>query len=92
MSLDSVSVSNIMKTDVKTENDNQNVMTVCMVMNDNDTGCVVVVKGQDKDKIPVGMITEQDIVLAIGKLTIDLWMPLSEFMNKPKSQNYNIAN
>lgn len=83
MSLESLQVSNVMKTDVKTENENQNVMAVCGVMNDNDIGCVVVVKRQNMDKIPVGMITERDIVRALGKLTIDLWMPLSEFMNKP---------
>jgi hypothetical protein len=32
MSLDSVLVSNVMKTDVKTENENQNVMAACKVM------------------------------------------------------------
>lgn len=83
MSLESLLVSSVMKTEVKTENENKNVMTVCEVMNENDIGCVVVVKGQDKNKIPVGMITERDIVRAIGKLTIDLWIPLSEFMSKP---------
>jgi hypothetical protein len=35
MSLDSVLVSNVMKTDVKTENENQDVMAVCKVMYDN---------------------------------------------------------
>ena len=83
MSLDSVLVSNVMKTDVKTENENQNVMAVCKVMYDNDIGCVVVIKEQGKDKIPVGIITERDIVRALGKLTIFLSMPLSKFMNKP---------
>lgn len=83
MSLDSVLVSNVMKTDVKTENENQDVMAVCKVMYHNDIGCVVVIKEQGKDKIPVGIITERDIVRALGKLTIFLSMPLSKFMNKP---------
>jgi predicted transcriptional regulator len=83
MSLDSVLVSNVMKTDVKTENENQDVMAVCKVMYDNDIGCVVVIKEQGKDKIPVGIITERDIVRALGRLTVFLSMPLSEFMNKP---------
>ena len=83
MSLDSVLVSNVMKTDVKTENENQDVMAVCKLMYDNDIGCVVVIKEQGKDKIPVGIITERDIVRALGKLTVFLSMPLTKFMNKP---------
>jgi predicted transcriptional regulator len=72
-----------MKTDVKTENENQNVISACETMCDNDIGCVVVIREQNKDKVPVGIITERDKVQALGKLTIDLWMPLSKFMNKP---------
>jgi CBS domain-containing protein len=83
MSLDTVLVSNVMITDVKTENENQDVMAVCKVMFDNNIGCVVVIKEQDKDKIPVGIITERDIVRALGKLRVFLSMPLSKFMNKP---------
>ena len=70
MSLDSVLVSNVMKIDVITENENQDVMAVCKVMSDNDIGCVVVIKEQGKDKIPVGIITEREIVRALGKLTV----------------------
>ena len=58
-------------------------MDVCKVMYDNDIGCVVVIKEQGKDKIPLGIITERDIVRALGKLTVFLSMPLSKFMNKP---------
>ena len=83
MSLDSLLVSSIMKTDVKTENENQNIIAVCKVMHDNNIGCVVVVKMQDKEKIPVGIITERDIVRILGKLAIDFRMPLSNFMTKP---------
>jgi predicted transcriptional regulator len=83
MSLDSVLVSNVMKIDVKTENENQDVMAACKVMYNNDIGCVVVIKEQGKDKIPVGIITERDIVRALGRLTVFLSMPLSKFMNKP---------
>jgi CBS domain-containing protein len=72
-----------MKTDVKTESENQDVIAVCKVMYDNDIGCVVVIREQGKDKIPVGIITERDIVRALGKLTVFLSMPLSKFMNKP---------
>jgi CBS domain-containing protein len=72
-----------MKTDVKTENEKQDVMAVCKVMYDNDIGCVVVIKEQGKNIIPVGIITERDIIRALGKLTVFLSMPLTKFMNKP---------
>jgi CBS domain-containing protein len=44
-------------------------------MRDNIIGCVVVIKIQNKDKIPVGIITERDIVKILGKLTIDFRTP-----------------
>jgi predicted transcriptional regulator len=72
-----------MSSDVKTEDENQNIMAVCKVMHDNSIGCVVVVKIQNKEKIPVGIITERDIVSILGKLTIDFRTPLSSFMSKP---------
>ena len=43
----------------KTENENENIMAVCKVMHDNSIGCVVIVKIQNKEKIPVGIITER---------------------------------
>jgi predicted transcriptional regulator len=83
MSLDSLLVSSVMTSDVKTENENENIMTVCKVMRDNNIGCVVVIKMQNKEKIPVGIITERDIVNILGKLAIDFRTPLSSFMIKP---------
>jgi predicted transcriptional regulator len=83
MSLDSLLVSSVMTSDVKTENENENIMTVCKVMRDNNIGCVVVIKMQNKEKIPVGIITERDIVNILGKLAIDFRTPLSSFMSKP---------
>lgn len=83
MSLDSVMVSSGMTTDVKTESEDQNIMAVCKVMHDNSIGCVVVVKIQNKEKIPVGIITERDIISILGKQTIDYRTPISSFMSKP---------
>lgn len=83
MSLDSVMVSSVMTTDVKTESEDQNIMAVCKVMHDNSIGCVVVVKIQNKEKIPVGIITERDIISILGKQTIDYRTPISSFMSKP---------
>jgi predicted transcriptional regulator len=59
---DSLLVSNVMKTDVKTENENQNVISTCETMCDNYIGLVVVKRDQNNDRIPVGIITERDIV------------------------------
>ena len=83
MSLDSLLVSSVMSSDVKTENENENIMAVCKVMHDNSIGCVVVVKIQNKEKIPVGIITERDIISILGKQTIDYKTPISSFMSKP---------
>lgn len=84
MSLDSLLVSSIMTKDVKTEEENQNIIAACKVMYDNNVGCVVVVENQNKEeKIPRGMVTERDIVNILGKKTIDFAKPLSDFMSKP---------
>jgi predicted transcriptional regulator len=83
MSLDSLSVSSIMSKDVKTENENQNIKAACKVMHDNNIGCVVVVKSQNKEKIPVGMVTERDIVSILSKQRIDFRKSLGSFMSKP---------
>ncbi len=83
MSLDSLMVSSIMTHDVKTENEDQNIMAACKVMNDNNIGCVIIVKIQNKEKLPVGIIYRRDILRILGKLTLDLLKPLSNFMSKP---------
>jgi len=83
MSLDSLSVSSIMSKEVKTESENQNIMSACKVMRDNDIGCVVVVNVQDKEKTPVGIITERDIIRILGQMGIEFRTPLTKLMSKP---------
>lgn len=68
---------------VKTETEDQNIMAACKVMNDNNIGCVIIVKIQNKNKLPVGIITERDILRIMGKLTVDLQKPLTSFMSSP---------
>jgi CBS domain-containing protein len=68
---------------VKTETEDQNIMAACKVMNDNNIGCVIIVKIQNKNKVPVGIITERDILRIMGKLTVDLQKPVSSFMSSP---------
>jgi CBS domain-containing protein len=83
MSLDSVLVSAIMSKDVKTEVEDQDIVAICRLMDVNDIGSVVIVKRQDKEQIPVGIITERDIVRTLGRKTGDLKEPLTTFMSKP---------
>jgi predicted transcriptional regulator len=83
MSLDSLLISSIMSKDVKTENENQNVMAACKVMRENNIGCVIIVRNENNDKSPIGVITERDIVNILGEQTIDFAKPLSRFMSKP---------
>jgi CBS domain-containing protein len=83
MSLDSVLVSAIMSKDVKTEVEGQDIGAICRLMDDNDIGSVVIVKRQDKEQIPVGIVTERDIVRTLRRKAGDLKEPLSTFMSKP---------
>jgi CBS domain-containing protein len=55
-----------MTPEVKTETEGQSILTACMVMNDNNIRCVVVVKIEDKEKLPVRIITERDILCIFG--------------------------
>ena len=67
MSLDSVLVSVIMSKGVKTEVEEQDIGAILRLMDGNDIGSVVIVKRQDKEQIPVGIITERDIVRTLGR-------------------------
>ena len=83
MSLDSVLVSVIMSKGVKTEVEEQGIGAILRLMDGNDIGSVVIVKRQDKEQIPVGIITERDIVRTLGRKAGDLKEPLTTFMSKP---------
>jgi CBS domain-containing protein len=83
MSLDSVKVSDIMSKDVKIEVEEQDIGAVCRLMGENDIGSVVIVKRQDKEQIPIGIVTERDIVRTLGRKACDLKETLTSFMSKP---------
>jgi len=68
---------------VKIEVEEQNIGAVCRLMGDNDIGSVVIVKRKGKDQIPIGIVTERDIVRTLGRKTGDLKEPLTTFMSKP---------
>lgn len=82
MSLESLPISRIMNPDVKTDTQDQNVMSACKIMHDNKIGCVIII-GLEFGK-PVGIITERDVVRILGRLDPSLLtIPLSELMTKP---------
>src|SRR5262245_21009781 len=68
---------------VKTEREDQNIMAACKIMNDNKIGCVVIVKIQNNEQQPVGILTERDILRIMGMLTVDLQKPLTSYMSSP---------
>ena len=74
-SLETVSVFSIMTRDVKTEKEDQNVLTACKIMYENNIGCIVIVKSDNNTK-PVGIITERDIVRMLGSLKPSLLQTL----------------
>jgi CBS domain-containing protein len=84
-SIETLSVSSFMTRDVKTEKEDQNVLTACRIMHENNIGSVIIVKKDDKNNIkPVGIITERDVVRLLGSLNPSLLqIPLRDIMKKP---------
>jgi CBS domain-containing protein len=83
MSSETVSVSKLMNPKVQTDFEDQNIMSACNIMSANDIGCVIVVS-RTRDRTPVGIITERDIVRILGKLNPDLFQtPLKMLMSNP---------
>jgi CBS domain-containing protein len=83
MHSEKISVSNLMRTKVQTDFEDQNIMSACNIMYTNDIGCVVIVS-HDRNRGPLGIITERDIVRILGRLDPNLLQtPLSTLMSKP---------
>jgi CBS domain-containing protein len=84
-SIETTSVSNFMTRDVKTEKEDQNVLTACRIMHENNIGSIIIVKKDDKNNTkPVGIITERDVVRLLGSLNPPLLQtPLRDIMSKP---------
>jgi len=72
----------MMTRDIKTEKEDQNVLTACKMMYENNIGCIIIVKQNDIK--PVGIITERDVVRLLGSLKPSLLQtPLRDIMSKP---------
>jgi CBS domain-containing protein len=84
-SLETISVFSIMTRDVKTEKEDQNVLTTCRIMYENNIGSIIIVNQSDNNNPkPVGIITERDIVRMLGSLKTSLLQtPLRNIMSKP---------
>jgi CBS domain-containing protein len=83
--IETTSVSSIMTRSVKTEREDQNVLTACKMMHENSIGSVIIEKKDDNNNIkPVGIITERDVVRLLGSLDPSLLQtPLRDIMSKP---------
>lgn len=83
MSSETVSVSKLMNSKVQTDFEDQNIMSACNIMSANNIGCVIIVT-RSRNRSPVGIITERDIVEILGKLNPELLQaPLRMLMSKP---------
>ena len=74
-----------MTRDVKTEREDQNVLTACRIMYENNIGCIIIVnQSHNNNTKPVGIITERDIVRMLGSMKPSLLQtPLRDMMSKP---------
>jgi CBS domain-containing protein len=78
-----------MVTDVKTAEENQSIQAVCKILYENKIGSIVIIKNSNNEgkKIPVGIVTERDIVRLVSllpdnKLSVD--QPVHLLMKTPK--------
>jgi predicted transcriptional regulator len=83
MHSEKILVSNLMNPKVQTDFEDQNIRSACNIMYANDIGCVIIVT-HTRDRAPVGIITERDVVRVLGKLNPNLLQtPLRTLMSKP---------
>jgi CBS domain-containing protein len=62
----------------------QTIQSVCKNMYENNVGCLIVVKRELRGLVPVGIITERDIVKIIGSSEVFIGQaPIREFMTYP---------
>lgn len=82
MSIESIPVSSVMTKDVKTATEGQTIRAVAALMSRHNIGCMVIVKKGDS-KLPIGMVTERDIVRLVGQPRMSFAAPVKEVMKKP---------
>ncbi len=83
MSLDSIAITNFMHKDIIVAEQDLNMIGLSRIMSNNDIGSVIIVDDLNTRK-PVGIITERDVIRAIGTLQPDqLIVPVREHMSHP---------
>ena len=83
-SLDSIPVSRVMTTPVRTIQENDILQKACKIMIQNNIGSVIVVAAQSVNaQTPVGIITGTDIVRHMAEEPISFSAPVNQLMNKP---------
>src|SRR5918996_3683490 len=83
MHSEKISVSNLMNSTVQTDFDDQNIMSACNIMYANNIGSVIIIS-HDRNRGPLGIVTERDVVRILGRLDPNLLQtPLKTLMSKP---------
>ena len=83
MHSEKILVSDLMNTKVQTDFEDQNIMSACNIMYANNIGSVIIVT-YDRNRGPLGIITERDVVRILGKLDPNLLQtPLRALMSRP---------
>jgi CBS domain-containing protein len=73
----------ILNKNVKTAEQNQNILEISKIMFDNNIGSVVIVDNYESNN-PVGVITERDIIRILSTTQLgNFQMPVSELMSHP---------
>lgn len=83
-SLDSIPVSRVMTSPVKTVQENEIIQQASKIMVQNDIGSVIVVAAQSVNaQTPVGIITGKDIVRHLAERPISFSAPVNQLMSRP---------
>jgi CBS domain-containing protein len=83
MGLNSISISEIVKKDVKVIDQEQNIFDTSKVMIDYNVGSVVIIDN-NQSRNPVGIVTERDVVRIVSTFSLaDLEVPVRKLMSYP---------
>ena len=84
MDIYSLPAANFMTKKVITAKINSTVQAVCKIMYENNVGSVVIIKITKGANIPVGIMTERDVVKIIGSIELfSPQVPIRPFMSSP---------
>ena len=79
-SLDSIPVSSVMKSPIKSVKENDTIQQACKTMIENDVGSTIVIT---ESNAPAGIITEKDVVRQLAEKPVSFDATASTIMSKP---------